>query len=181
MTQFVIGSMSKRKIEVAEKIIRQLFLDDQTIVVEGCEAVSGVPETPYDRETFRGAQNRAHDASVHIPSADYYIGLESGLVERYGHIYEEAWSIVLTADGKEYAGYSSGLKVPDYVLQKMDELKMKHNEVMTILEQEHGKLVNDTWGSYSGGMLIREISLEEAVRNALVQIIAPQGSFFKKI
>lgn len=173
--------MSKRKIEVAEKVIRQLFLDTTDIGIEGYEAASGVPETPYDRETFHGAQNRARDAKAHMPAAaDYYIGLESGLVERYGHIYEEAWSVVLTADGKEYAGYSSGLKVPDYVLQKMDKLKMGHSEVMTILEQEHGKLPNDTWGNYSGGMLIREVSLEEAIRNALIQIVAPQESFFKK-
>lgn len=182
MARFVIGSMSKRKIEVAEKIIRQLFSDTTDISIEGYEAASGVPETPYDGETFHGAQNRARDAKAHMPAAaDYYIGLESGLVERYGHIYEEAWSVVLTADGKEYAGYSSGLKVPDYVLQKMDTLKMKHNEAMTILEQEHGKLPNDTWGSYSGGMLIREVSLEEAIRNALIQIVAPPESFFKKI
>jgi len=181
MARFVIGSMSKRKIEVAQRVIGQLFSDDSSIVVEGCEVVSGVPETPWGAETFCGAQNRARNAKAHmLAAADYYIGLESGLTERYGHIYEEAWSVVLTADGKEYAGYSSGLKVPDYVLQKMDKLKMKHNEVMTILEQEYGKLPNDTWGSYSGGMLIREISLQEAIRNALIQIVAPKGSFFKK-
>lgn len=180
MVRFVIGSLSKRKIEVAEKVIRQLFSDKKDIAVQGYAAASGVPETPYDGETFRGAQNRARDAKMYVLDADYYIGLESGLTERYGHIYEEAWSVVLTADGKEYAGYSSGLKVPDYVLQKMDELKMKHNEVMTVLEQEYGKLPNDTWGSYSGGMLIREVSLEEAIRNALIQIVAPQESFFKK-
>lgn len=172
--------MSKRKIEVAEKIIRQFFLDTTDMSVEGYASVSGVPETPYDMQTYMGAQNRARDANVHMPGADYYIGLESGLTERYGHIYEEAWSVVLIADGKEYAGYSSGLKVPDYVLQKMNELKIEHNEVMTILEQEHGKLANDTWGNYSGGILIREVSLEEAIRNALIQIVAPQVSFFKK-
>ena len=172
--------MSKRKIEVAEKIIRHLF-PDVALRVEGYGAASGVPETPYDRETFNGARNRAHDAKVHIPdAADYYIGLESGLVERYGHIYEEAWCAVLASDGREYFGYSSGLKVPDYVLQKMDKLQMKHNEVMTILEEEHGKLPNDTWGSYSGGMLVREMSLEEAIRNALIQIVASDMSFFKK-
>lgn len=181
MMRFVIGSMSKRKIEVAEKIIRQLFSDTADIIIEGYAAASGVPETPYDIQTFQGAQNRAHDAEVHNLGVDFYIGLESGLVERYGHIYEEAWSVVLTSEGKEYAGYSSGLKVPDYVLQKMDELNMQHNEVMTILEQEHRKLSNDTWGNYSGGMLVREISLEEAIRNALAQIVAPQGSFFKKV
>lgn len=179
--KFIIGSMSTRKIKVAEKVIRQLFLNDSAISIDGYASTSGVPETPYDVQTFDGSRNRAHDANIHIPGADYYIGMESGLIERYGHIYEEAWCTIITSNSKEYYGYSSGLKVPDYVLQKMDALGIQHNEVMTILEKEHGKLPNDTWGNYSGGMLVRAVSLEEAIRNALIQIVAPEISFFKKI
>lgn len=176
--KFIIGSASERKIDVAKGVINEFFKDADT-VVEGYASVSGVPETPWDKETFDGATNRAIDAWNHVKGADYYIGLESGLIERYGHIYEEAWAVV--SDGKkEFYGYSSGLKVPDYVLSKMDGLKMPHSEVMTILEKEHGKLPNDTWGSYSGGIIIRETSLKEAIRNALIQIVAPEESFYKK-
>jgi len=172
--------MSKRKIEVAEKIFRQLFPNEIDISIEGYAAASGVPETPYDKETFDGSCNRAYDSLVHAPGADCYIGMESGLVERYGHIYEEAWCAVIVAAGEKYYGYSSGLKVPDYVLQRMDALGISHSDVMTILEEEHGKLPNDTWGSYSGGMLVREVSFGEAIRNALIQVVAPQQSFFKQ-
>lgn len=62
----------------------------------------------------------------------------------------------------------------------MDELKMEHCDMMTIIEKEFGKLPNDTWGTYSGGAILREISLEEALRNALIQIAAPDNSFYKK-
>lgn len=178
--KFVVGSASERKIKVAEKIIRQLGSDEREISVEGYAAISGVPETPYDRQTFDGARNRALDAKAHITGADYYIGMESGLVKRYDHIYEEAWSAVIAKNGDEYFGYSSGLKIPDYVLDKMSELGMEHCDVMTILEEKHGKLPNDTWGNYSGGMLIREISLEESLRNAFIQIAAPPESFYKQ-
>jgi len=117
--KFVIGSTSKRKIDTAEKVIRQLFVDGN-IIVEGFPARSQMPDTPYDKQTFDGAKNRADDAKAHISDSDYYIGLESGLIERYGHIFEEAWSAVVSADGREYFGYSSGLKVPDHILKKMD-------------------------------------------------------------
>jgi hypothetical protein len=50
---------------------------------------------------------------------------------------------------------------------------------MGILEEKHGTLPNDTWGSYSGGVLPRTVSLEEALRNALTQVIAPPESFYK--
>jgi non-canonical (house-cleaning) NTP pyrophosphatase len=177
--KFVVGSASKRKIEVTEKIVKQLFRE-KDVFVAGYSAASNVPETPYDKQTFDGAKNRAADSRVHIKDAEFYIGLESGLVERYGHIYEEAWAVIIAGDNREYYGYSSGLKVPDLILQKMDELKIEHCDVMSILEREHGKLPNDTWSNYSGGMIIREVSLEEALRNALIQIVATEESFYKK-
>src|SRR3989344_5657158 len=161
--KFVIGSASNRKIEVAKKVINSLF--GEGIEFDNFGAVSSVPDTPYDKQTFDGAKNRALDTKTNKPGADYYVGLESGLIERYGHIYEEAWAAVVAGSEEEFYGYSSGLKVPDYILKKMDDLKMEHCDVMTILEKEHGKLPNDTWGTYSGGILVREISLEESLRN----------------
>jgi non-canonical (house-cleaning) NTP pyrophosphatase len=178
--KFIIGSMSARKIKIAEKIIRQFFIDQKDIYIEGFGAKSQMPDTPWDKQTFDGAKNRAIDSKFNIKDGDYYIGLESGLVERYGHIYEEAWVVVITSDNKEYNGYSSGLKVPDFILKRMDELKMEHSDVMTIIEKEYGKLPNDTWGTYSGGTLLREVGLEEALRNAFIQITAPEVSFYKK-
>lgn len=177
--KFVIGSASKIKVDVVEKLIRQLF-SGKNIIVEGYAASSQVPDTPYDKQTFDGARNRAIDSKIHVTDGDYYIGLESGLIERYNHIYEEAWAAVITSNGKEYYGYSSGLKVPDYVLRRMDELKIEHSDVMTIIEEEFGKIPNDTWGTYSGGMLAREVSLEEAVRNTLIQLVESGTSFYGK-
>lgn len=177
--KFIIGSASQRKIDVAEKVIKQLF-GEKDIQIEGYAAASLMPDTPYDKQTFDGARNRALDSKKHIIDGDYYIGLESGLIERYGHIYEEAWAVVITSKNEEYFGYSSGLKVPDYILRKMDELKIEHCDVMEIIEKEFGTLPNDTWNTYSGGMIIRAVSLEESLRNALMQIVAPDNSFYKK-
>lgn len=176
--KIITGSASKRKIDITEKVVKQLF-NDTTIEVTGYASVSGVPETPYDKETFDGARNRALDAQGNVPDADCYIGLESGLIERYGHIFEEAWCVVLF-DNKEYYGYSSGLKVPDFILEKMDTLGRPHSEVMHLIEQEYNKTPSDTWGTYSGAAILREVSLEEALRNALIQVTAPEDSLYKK-
>lgn len=176
--KIIIGSGSERKIKMAEKVASQLF--PEPVEVAGYPAKSGVPDTPWDQETCLGAKNRALDAREHRPGADYYLGLESGLIERYGHIYEEAWATVIDQNGKEFYGYSSGLKVPDFILQKMDELKKEHSDVMTIIEEEFGKLPDDSWSTYTGGAILREISLEEALRNALIQVTAPEQSFYHK-
>ncbi len=175
--KFILGTQSQRKKKSVEKVLKQL-LPDQNVEVINFAAESGVSETPWEQETFDGARNRAK-ACIN-EDADYYIGLESGLVKRYGHVYEEAWACILNKDHKEYFGYSSGLKVPDYITKKMESLKLKHWEVMKFLEEEHNLPGDDTWGNYSSQMIVRDLSLEEALRNALVQIFAPKESFYHK-
>ena len=170
--------MSDRKIKITEKVLKQLL--SLGFQLKGYASKSGVPETPYDKETFDGSRNRAMNARKKFPEADWYIGLESGLIERYGHMYEEAWATIIDREGKEYYGYSSGLKVPDYILKKMKDMNMQHCDVMEVIEKEFGKLPNDTWGTYSGELILREVSLEESLRNALIQITAPETSFYKK-
>jgi hypothetical protein len=70
--------------------------------------------------------------------------------------------------------------LPDYILGEMKRLNKEHCDIMTILEEKHGNLPNDTWGNYSAGMITRENSLEEAVRNTFIQILAPTHSFYKQ-
>jgi non-canonical (house-cleaning) NTP pyrophosphatase len=181
--KFIIGSSSNRKIKVTERVIKQLFVAQKDITFENYDAKSQVPDTPWDRQTFDGARNRALDSKSNVVGGDYYIGLESGLINRYGHVYEEAWAVVIAGNGKEYYGYSSGLIVPGFILKKMAELKMEHSDVMNIIDKEYGKYgesPNDTWGAYSGGTILREVSLEEALRNIFIQILAPESSFYKK-
>ncbi len=175
--KILVGSTSGRKIKVVEKVFTTFVKGD--FQVSGHNAVSGVPETPYNKETFEGSRNRARDCEA-SHEADYFVGLESGLTERYGQLYEEAWATVITKEGKEFFGYSSGLKIPDLVVRRMKESKLEHCEVMTLIEEEFGKLPNDTWGTYSGGSLSREVSLEEALRNALMQIMPGEGALYLK-
>ncbi len=179
--KIIVGSVSDRKIKTVEKVVRQLVGESSDLNVCGYAANSGVPNTPYDKQTYTGAHNRSKESRLGAGEADYYIGLESGLVERYGHLYEEAWACIIDKNGQDFFGYSSGLKVPDYVLKRMKECELEHCDVMYELEKENNKLRNsDTWHSYSGGLILREISLEEAVRNAFIQIIAPENSFYQK-
>jgi non-canonical (house-cleaning) NTP pyrophosphatase len=175
----IIGSTSNRKIDVVRKVFTQNYANKE-IDFQGHSASSLVPDTPYDKQTHDGAINRAIACVESHPKADFYVGLESGLISRYGELFEEAWACIISKNGTKYLGYSSGLKIPDYVTNKMKELNIEHCDAMTIIEEELGKLPNDTWGTYTGGKLIRDVSLEEALRNALIQILDHEGSLYSK-
>lgn len=166
--KIIVGTKNQKKIGVVQKIFEDFFTDTH-IEVASHDAQSKVPEAPHDNETYEGALNRAREC-YKISDFDYYIGLESGLVERYGQYFEEAWAVIISADGKTQIGYSSGLLLPPVVVERMKSGE-KHNEIMAHFD----KIFNlppdnrDTWSRYTGGYLSRQVSLEESLRNALIQ------------
>lgn len=173
--RIIVGTNNQKKLDVVYRVCADLL--QCSIQVIGFRADSRMPEAPHDEETYKGALNRAL-ACEQSGVADCYIGIESGLVERYGNCFEEAWSVVIR-NKKQYIGYSSGLLLPEIVTTKMAE-GMLHNKVMEQIDQEL-KLPDDnrdTWSRYSGGQMLRAISLEESLRNALVQSIPAKNSLY---
>lgn len=169
--KIAVGSESPRKVDAVIRALRTLSMAAD---VSGAPAASDVPETPWDDEIAAGARNRALAAWTLRPGADLWIGLETGLVRRRDAVYEETWCCAVSADGRESPAYSSGLRVPAFVLARMEALGLTHCDAMTVIERELG-LPNDTWGTYTGGVLRRETALVEAARNALAQILCFEG------
>ena len=175
--KIAIGTKSERKISVLRTVLKNLLPNIMFEIVPYA-ASSSVNTTPIGDETLIGARNRAIETRNNIKNADYYIGLESGLVERHGDVFEEAWCCVLMGK-KEFTSYSSGLKVPEEIIGRMKKNDRKHWEVMLDLNEERGESDDgDTWGTYSGKSLSRDISLEEALRNSLIQIFKSEKSLF---
>lgn len=173
-----IGTRNQLKLLVIEKVFGSI-LKTQEITVEGMDCESDVPATPQGEETKTGATNRALFCQDHSV-ADYYIGIESGLVSRYDDIYEEAWACIIDNSGSLYFGYSSGLKLPPIIQKTMQEYSIPHSEAMRKLQAKHGLVAGDTWGNYTENTLSRSSSILEATRNALIQIEAPSKSLFKQ-
>jgi non-canonical (house-cleaning) NTP pyrophosphatase len=92
-------------------------------------------------------------------------------------VFEESWACVLDSKGKEHLGFSSGLRVPDFVLTQMKKYQEEHCQVMRRLRSNPDG-PKDTWGDYSAGTILRTVSLEESLRNALIQVFAPEASYY---
>lgn len=178
MVYFVVGSKSEMKIDAARRVVKQ-FAKNSNVRFDSHNSKSLMSDTPWDKETKLGAKNRALHAKREMRNADYYIGLESGLIKRYGEIYEEAWCCIIDRQNKKFYGYSSGLRVPDFILKKMKDLNEPHYSVMAIIEKSYKIKRGDTWGTYSSFVISRKVSLEEALRNVLIQIFVTDKSFYK--
>lgn len=173
-----LGSTSEEKTRAVSKVFQELF--DCKPIIQTYDADSGVSETPYDDETYQGALNRALYCQKQAGDQVYSIGLESGLTWRAERYFEEAWAVILDKN-TSYVGYSSGLTLPAIVSQRMSQEKLPHNEVMRLIDSElnlfKGK---DTWATYSGNTINRGVSLEEALRNAAIQLLKHPSSLYQK-
>jgi inosine/xanthosine triphosphatase len=175
--KIVVGTKNQKKIDVSLRVFKSV-LNTEDVTVEGRNAQSRVPEAPYNQETYQGAYNRAVECYKE-GGADYYIGIESGLAERYGNMFEEAWAVVISHDGTERVGYSSGLMLPKTVVDRMNA-GQKHNEIMAYFDKEFNLPEDnrDTWSRYTGGNISRQVSLEESLRNALIQAVYSERNLY---
>lgn len=176
---FILGSTSQLKLNITTRVIVSLMGTGTTIT--GCDVDSNVPEAPWNEQSLIGARNRAIAGRQQNKNADYCIGIESGLVERWGTAYEEAWAAINDKTGNIYTAYSSGLAIPKPVLDIMQQQGLTHDQAIKQIELKlkSSDLKNrDTWHTYSGGQISRDISIEEAVRNALIQILENEASLY---
>ena len=179
--KILVGTENKRKIEAVKTVINSMEIYEE-YTISGLSTESSVPETPLNEDTKEGAINRAQNAQLCEVGCDLYIGIESGLVKRFGEMYEEVWSAIIYR-GKIYTAYSSGIKLPESISVELLPDVSNHREIMNFLRSKydidiHETLGVDTWGNYTGNKIRREVGLEEAVRNALVQIFPGKESFY---
>lgn len=173
-----IGTFNSKKIKAVEKIFKEILSKDEIVVIS-VKVDSKVPEAPHGIETYQGAENRAVGCmKSHL--ADYYVGIESGLVERYGNLFEESWAVVISNNKDKYIGYSSGLLIPKVVANRMKKGE-KHYDIMNYYDKVFNLPEDnrDTWSRYTGGNISRQLSLDEALRNALIQLAPSEQNLYK--
>ena len=175
--KIIVGTKNKTKLDVVLSVFKSTLNTDDVIAIS-YNAKSRVPEAPHNEETYIGASNRAQECHK-LGSADYYVGIESGLVERYGNMFEEAWAVVISDDGVNHIGYSSGLLLPSIVVSRMNKGE-KHNDIMAYFDKKFDLPDDnrDTWSRYTGGNISRQVSLEEALRNALIQMASSENNLY---
>lgn len=118
----LIATKNNGKIEGAKRAFEKFFED---VEVVGVSASSDVSEQPINYETFQGAKNRVENlkkyAVENAVESDYYVSIESGMVNSFG-----SWMIVNIAviedkEGLSSVACSSGFPVPDRLVERIKQ------------------------------------------------------------
>ena len=171
----VIGSGNPSKLSAVQAGFQAVF-PLQVFDFEVCEVDSGVASQPMgDQEILAGARNRAVNARVTYPEADYWVGLEGGLSNIEGVLAAYCWVFIL---GKQNQGFSRSAsyilpeRVADLVRRGMEQGEADD----LVFGQENSKQSSGGVGLLTNDLITRSDLYAMAVKLALIPFI--QGSLY---
>jgi len=104
---------------------------------------SGVGDQPMNEDdTKKGALGRIQHAKQLDPNADLYIGLEGGVADHHGELFNHGWVVIETKEGKRGFGRPVTFALPPEVARLIKEEGLEQsdatNKVLSILNTKHG-------------------------------------------
>jgi len=163
--KIAIGTTNELKVRALKNAIEKLGLEDAEII--SIKTDSGVPKQPFGYEEMTtGAKNRVQKA-IDETCPDFGVGVENGLVEIEGNYFDIACIYIRSKEGDESVSFSSGISIPDWVIE---EIREKDTEGGEITKRLSGDSEKDTGKYFSGGMIKREDILSQAIQIAFAKI-----------
>jgi inosine/xanthosine triphosphatase len=168
----ILGSTSPVKVNATKQAFRTYF---DNVQVKALSLPSGVKAFPTtDKETLRGAMNRAEKARLLEPGADFTVGIEGGLNRLEGQMFVHQVAVVLKGDTRGI-GISQSFVAPDRLLEQLD---MKSDESRRIIDSYFGRdeILSEEGviGIMTNGVQTRTDASRDAVICALTRFINPK-------
>ena len=172
-----VGTTRQPKLDAVEYVLQELrarfpdFLPGE-LALEARGVPSGASSTPAStEETMRGARNRAQNTLELLEregvSPALSIGLEGGIVARYGMVFLESWSYA--TDGRRgFFGGSGSIPLPDElseaVLERREDLGAAADRYF---ERRDVAGHEGTFGLLTQGMVSRKAAFVRSMLHAL--------------
>jgi inosine/xanthosine triphosphatase len=167
----VVASLNPAKISAVSEAFSHHFPAGELNILP-LHVDSGVSDQPVsDEETRKGACNRARNARLAHPKADYWIGLEGGVEPIDGQLMTFAWMAVLGTCGNISECRSVTLPLPPAVSRLMDsglELGEANDRVFSTVNSKHE---GGAFGLLTNGRYTREGVYAQTLSIALIPFV----------
>jgi len=172
--QIVLGSENIPKRDSVVNAFTLAFPESEINVI--CIATdSGVASHPVSAsESLQGAINRANHAQAQLQGADYYVGIEGGLMQAEGKAWEIGWIAIRSAEGHVATGLSAGIEIKGPILQAI----INGQELSDVLDDIYGvgKIGNSNgfYGLATDDLVTRKQAYEQGIHFAIAQYKHPE-------
>ncbi|SRR5258708_124328 len=171
--EIVVASTNPIKLKAAEIGYRRMFASDPTVT--GISVPSEVGDQPMsEEESLRGAINRARNAKIEKPDADFWIGLEGGVEDFKSEIRAFAWVVVIDKNQKIGKGKTGTYVLPAKIAELIKEGKELGEADDIVFGRTNSKQANGSVGILTGDVLTRAGFYADAVILALIPFKNPE-------
>jgi inosine/xanthosine triphosphatase len=171
--KIVVASKNPVKIRAAARAFQRV-LSPPELETRALSVPSGVSRQPSsDQETLKGASQRAQNAAQAIPEADYWVGIEGGIVEQDGQMAAFAWVVVLSQNGSGKSR-SGAFFLPPEIAELVRQGKELGEADDIVFGEQNSKQKDGAIGLLTGGAVDRQALYEQAVVLALVPFKNPE-------
>jgi len=173
MPLIAIASHNPVKLAAARQGFETAFPEQEFIFVP-VSTSSGVSEQPFsDQETLSGAEERARQAGLALPDADYWVGIEGGVEEHPCGMAAFAWVVVRGA-AQSGRGRSAAFFLPEAVASLVRQgIELGTADDM-IFGRSNSKQANGAIGLLTGDVIDRAALYVPAVIMALIPFKNPE-------
>jgi inosine/xanthosine triphosphatase len=172
--EVIVGSQNEPKKLAVCKAFEAVYPEEE-VVVRAVDVDSGVSSHPVTaEESLEGAANRVKNAKSKQPDADFYVGIEGGLLRVGDRAWEHSWVVVEDRSGQAHTSISAGLQLRGKLLEAIlsgQELSEAFAEQFGV--QEAGKK-KGLYGFATNNIVTRESATVEAVVFALAAFSHPE-------
>jgi len=162
VTDIAVGSLNPVKVEAVRTVMEGIFGNVRIIPVK---VNSGVPEQPFGDDTKKGAVNRAKAA---LGKHTLSVGIEAGVFEMYGHLYDIQHCAIVDKKGNVTIGMSSGFRYPDKVADLVRKGKTVGEAMVIVYGNVQGGDKEGAVGILSKGALDRKSLTEQSITAAMI-------------
>jgi inosine/xanthosine triphosphatase len=167
MKTIVVASKNPVKFQATLHAFQRMFPEGE-FRVKSIAVPSGVKHQPFsDQETLQGAFTRAQNAKRLVSWADYWVGIEGGVLDQEGEMSAFAWVVVLSENqaGKSRTGT---FYLPEEVARLVREGKELGEADDIVFGRTDSKRENGAIGLLTGDVIDRINLYEHAIILALV-------------
>jgi inosine/xanthosine triphosphatase len=168
----IVASKNPVKINCTESAFKKAF--HEAINVEGISVPSNVADQPMtDAETLLGAKNRAMNAQLEVPDADYWIGIEGGVDQNQeGEMHAFAW-VYITSSNHEGKAKTASFELPKKIAELVNQgIELGIADDM-VFNRSNSKQKNGAVGILTNDLIDRASYYEPAVILALIPFLNP--------
>lgn len=155
--KILVASQNGQKVNGARQAFEIFYGND--IDVEGITVPSGVSSEPIKEEVYLGAKNRIDNlieyAKENFIEADFFVSVESGLIEVDGHWINLSYNIIEDKNGMRSVATSPGYPIPDKYVKEVINSDLKQLFEKISKNEEHVGVSMLTHGEFNRKDLMR--------------------------